>query len=244
MSQLYTFPLQGLTPAFAPDQALSKAVALPFGGPYGTSSGGGQYGQGYALGLVPGTAQSEILTLTVGTSTGTLTHYLYADKVYTVTHAYNASTATVKTAWEAVFGTGNVAVTGTAGTSYVLTLQGQLASKRLGCYLAISSNGNASWARTQRGNCGAGQYDVYDGSTVTTADAFLISAVSLNPRGGRATDLNSGTENPFAPPAWVEGFFNYADLGSNMATAAVTSKLSWYTGSASYTTGAVVRLVQ
>lgn len=240
-----TFALQGLMPAHRPDLAVKRPVHLPYGGPYGTTGGGGTYATGLALGLVPGTIQSEVFTLTIGTSTGVITNYLYADKVYVVTHDYNATLAVVKAAWEAVFGVGNVTVTGTAGSSYVVTLGGSMANKRLGCYLTQASNGNASWARTTRGNCGAGQYDVYDGSGVTTIDAILMMAVTTNPQGGRVTDQGSGSEQPFAPPAYMEGFFNYADI-PNIATAAIGNdkKLGYATGSASLLTGAIVRLSQ
>lgn len=240
--QTNAFPLQGLMPAHSPHLATTRPVCLPYGGPYGV---GGSYAVGSGLTLDAGTAQSEVRTLTVGTSTGTLTHTFTADKPYVVTHAYNATTAAVQTAWEAVFGKGNVTVTGTAGTSYVLTFGSGLANKRIGGNLTISSNGNASWAQTTKGSAGAEQYDLFDNSTYTTIDALIENTATLNPQGGRATDVSSGTEQPYSPPAFVEGFFNYADI-PNVVTGAVGNdkKLGWATGSASSTTGAVVRLSQ
>lgn len=240
--QTNSYGQQGLMPAHSPQTAVTRPVSLPYGGPYGV---GGSYALGSGLTLDPGTAQAEVRTLTVGTSTGTLTHTFTADKTYVVTHAYNASLTTVKAAWEAVFGVGNVAVTGTAGSSYVLTFQNQLANRRIGGLMSISSNGNASWARTTTGSCGTGQYDLFDNSSYTTIDALLENTCTLNPRGGRATDVSSGTDQPHSPAAWVEGYFYYGDI-PNVVTGAVGSdkKLGWATGSSSATTAAVVFLSQ
>jgi hypothetical protein len=172
------YSLSQLQTAFGP--FLVKNLRLPYGGPTGT---GGKFSKGTVLGCVGGSAQSEVATLTInGTSDHACT--FTADKVYTVTHAYNASLTTVKTAWEAVFGTGNVAVTGTAGTTYILTFQNQLANVRIGGLFAVTAGvGTPSWARTTRGSSGAGQYDAYLDGTVEPAGAVLATDYLSSPQG-------------------------------------------------------------
>lgn len=230
------YSLSQLQTAFGP--FLVKNLLLPYGGPTGT---GGKFAKGTVLGCVGGSAQSEVATLTVS---GTATHVsqFTADKVYQVSHAYNASLATVKTAWEAVFGTGNIAVTGTAGTTYVLTFQGQLANVRIGgLFSSTATGGTPTWARTTRGSSGAGQYDAYLDGTVDPASAVLAVDYLSSPLGELVNEgIRSG--QPFSPLCYLAAFLNVADLTGLDAAAVADPGWRIAVGSAITDTGAVVAL--
>ena len=204
------FSLNPLRPAFAPALASTRTVSLPYGGPTGT---GGAFQRGLVLGCVGGTPQSEVVTLTCGTGTHVCT--FIADKVYTVTHAANAPIATVRQLWEGVFGPGNVQVTGTPGTNYVLTFQGALANRRIGGHFTVSAGGTPAWARTTRGSCGAGQFDQYLDSGANgapnTARAVLVYDYLSDPRGGQVTEAGP-TGQPFSPLIYSAGFFFASEL--------------------------------
>src|SRR6185312_5557273 len=159
--QIFSAGLQGLMPSQdSPAYATPNPVNLPYGGPTGV---GGSFAQGLCLSIVAGTVQSEVITVTISGATGTLMFIFYGDRPYTATWLVNDSLATAKTALEGIFGTGNVTVTGTAGTNYIITMAGSLANQRIGGNVAVSAtSGTPTVARTTRGSSGAGQYDVYD----------------------------------------------------------------------------------
>jgi hypothetical protein len=246
MAQVYDFDLQGLQPAHSPRQAVRRAVKLPRGGP---TDSGGSYARGAGLGNVGGTAQPEIWTISTTLADNTFTFHfvegLHVKK--TAALAYNVSTANLKTALETIFGEGAIAtVTGTPGTEYVITFTDD---DRVGgnIYFAeTASSGSISIARTQRGSCGAGQYDLYDGSGVTTIDAINEFEVHLDATGARVTEFGVATGSPFSPPAFVEGFF-YADDIPNVASGAVGNdkKLGYALGSSlTAGLGTILRLSQ
>ena len=176
-----------LEPAHSPAEARTRNVRLPYGGPTGY---GGPFRKGTVLGCAAGTVQSEVATLTLAsTPSGTVTATFTGDKGYVVRHAYDATLAAVQALWEGVFGRGNVTVTGTPGSEYVLTFGDQLANTRIGGLFSASiTSGSASWARTTRGSAGAGQFDQYvDAGTnncPTAASAILAHDYFTNPRGG------------------------------------------------------------
>lgn len=229
------YSLSQLQPAFGP--VVTKCLRLPYGGPTTT---GGRYARGTVLGCVGGAAQSEVVTLSLGTGSHTVS--ITADKVYQVTHAANVALATVQAQYEAIFGTGNVAVTGTVSTTHVLTFRNQLANARIGCLFAVTSaGGSPSWARTTRGSCGAGQYDAYLDGTVDPAAAVLAVDYLSTPQGELVTD-GVRTGQPFSPLCYVSGFFNVADLTGLDAAAAADAGWRIATGDAITDTGAVVAL--
>lgn len=254
MPQSATFTQQGLQVALSPELATTRAVKLPYGGPTGS---GGSYAQGLILTNVGGTAQAEVMTITSSGDSGTFTFLFVGDKLYsTGALAYNCSTATLQSALEGIFGEGEVVVTGSAGTSYVITFQTNV---RIGGYVFFANtfgSGSISVARTTRGSCGAGQYDVYDGSTYTTTDAILMYETTLDPTGALVGEYVTATGQPFSPPAYQEGFFfvfggvdggdtDTANLPNIDATAVgAGQKLRKAVGSAITEAGAIVRLVQ
>ena len=231
------YSLTQLLPAFAREVAVTRNVRLPYGGPIAT---GGKYARGLVLGCVGGGPQNEIVTLTLGTGTHTVT--ITADKVYQFTHAANVALATVQAQYEAVFGAGNVAVTGTVSTTHTLTFQGQLANVRIGCLFAVSAGGGSpAWARTTRGTAGAGQYDAYLDGTVDPAAAVLATEYLSTPQGELVTEgLRTG--QPFSPLAYVAGYFSVADLTGLNANAVADPGWRLVTGDAITDTGAVVGL--
>lgn len=242
------YSLSQLEPAFDRNLASARPVRLPYGGPTGT---GGRFAKGTVLGCVGGTAQSEVATLTLGgTSSGTVTATFTGDKVYQVTWTVGATNASVQTAWEAVFGAGNVAVTGTsAGATdgtVILTFQNQLANVRIGgLFAATVTAGTSTWARTTRGSAGAGQFDRYlDAGTLntpTTARSVLATDYLSTPQGELVTEgVRSG--QAYSPLAWVAGFFNVGDLTGLDANGVADPGWRIVEGAAITDTGAVVGL--
>lgn len=245
MSQAYTFAMQGLQPAHSKHLCARRAVTLPRGGP---TDAGGSYAKGAGLGNVGGTAQPEIWTITTSLADNTwLFVFAHGGGVSkTSALAYNVSTADLEAALEDIFGTDSLAVTGTAGSEYVITFADDARVGGLISLPELASSGSISIARTQRGSCGAGQYDLYDGSAVTTIDALNEFEVSLDPTGARVTEFGVSTGQPFSPAAFVEGFFRADDI-PNIASGAVGNdkKLGYAVGSSvTAGLGTILRLSQ
>jgi hypothetical protein len=251
--------MQGLQPSRNRSKALRAGVALPWGGPTqaagiatgGTPPGSNDFPQGAALTNVGGTAQAEIWTLTV-TGSGNVFFQFGAEVVRTAT-AFAAGTATaaqvctaLQTIWPTwVLPTGSV--TGNAGGPYTITFA---QTNRIGGNISFVVTGTAAatLVRTQRGSCGAGQYDLTDGSTFTTCDALLVDRLGLSPWGSLPTAPYGATPDTiFSPWAWIEGFFKAADV-PNLTTAIVAASPAllrrFYLGAAVTDSGAEIRLVQ
>ncbi len=248
MAQIQQFTLQGLMPSQdSPAYAVPNPVQLPWGGPYGTASGGGAYSQAANLQIVGGTVQSEVYTVSIAGSVGTITFTFYANKPYTCTFLNNDSLATVQTAMQTIFGVGNVTVTGTAGTTYTCTLGGTSANVRIGGYMTVtaSTSGTPTIARTTRGCSGAGQYDLYAGSG--KVNAFLEYGFSTDPQGCPVTDIPSSGQ-PSTMPAWNRGRFFVAQLITSGANALDANAMSqgnivYVRGAALTDTGAQVEII-
>ncbi|WP_439627496.1 hypothetical protein [Gemmata sp.] len=244
-----------LKPAFAPHLASERPVRLPVGGPFGT---GGRYVKGLVLGCVGGTAASAVWTIAIsGAPTGSKLRLDYtADKVYSAETANlvsaHASVAQLQTACDAIWGAGNTLVAGTPGTSFTITFQGQLASVRIGGYLALGNStftaGTAPAAaltRTTPGTAGAGQYDVYtDAGTnnnPTVARCPLKYDWGSDPVGSGTVAIETG--NPgLNPLAYASGFFNAADLTGLDANGVADPGWRIVEGTAITEAGAVVGL--
>lgn len=250
MGLVASYPMQGMQPSRNRDFATRGGVALPWGGP---TDVGGEYPQGAALTLVGGPAQPAILTLTVsGTGTYRLQFINGGAIVQSLPLAQNATAAQVCTALQAIWPawvlpTGSV--TGSAGGPYTVTF-GQNTGIG-GAFQSITVSGSAAVAvvRTQRGSVGAGQYEYTNGTTYTTAAAFLVDAFASSPTGtlvARSVPYPTPDDTTSVPWAWIEGFFYAAD-SPNLTTAIVNAsspKLSFYLGSATTDGGAQVRLLQ
>lgn len=250
MGLVAQYPMQGMQPSRNRELATRGGVALPWGGP---TDVGGEYPTGAALTLVGGTAQPEVLTLTVsGTGTYQFQFQTGAGVVSSLPLAQNATAAQVCTALQAIWPawvlpTGSV--TGSAGGPYTVTFGVNAAIG--GRFQSVTVSGTAAVAvvRAQHGSVGAGQYEMADGVTYTTCAAFLVDAFPSGPTG---TMVASGV--PYGTPddttgnatAWVEGFF-FAGDSPNLTTSIVNaagSKTSFYLGAAVGTAGAEIRLVQ
>lgn len=245
MTAAFEFAMQGLQPAHSKQFAVRRGVTLPRGGP---TDAGGSYAKGLGLGMVGGTAQPEIWTITSTLADNTwLFVFAHGGGVSkTAALAYNVSLADLKTALEGIFGEGSIAtVTGTPGSSYVITFAD---NARVGGLIALpelASSGAISIVRTQRGSVGAGQYDVYDADAVTTIDALNEFETSLDPSGARVTEFGTSAGQPFSPSAFLEGFFLAADI-PNIASGAVGNdkKLGYSVGSSVSAAGTILRLSQ
>ncbi len=250
MGLVASFPMQGMQPSRNREFAMRGGVALPWGGP---TDVGGEYPTGAALTLVGGTAQPEILTLTVsGTGTYRLQFVNGGPIAQSLPLAQNATAAQVCTALQAIWPlwvlpTGSV--TGSAGGPYTVT---SAVNFRIGgAFQSITSSGTAAVAvtRAQRGSVGAGQYELANGTTFTTVAAFLVDAWATGPTGtltGQSVPYGAPDDTTSNATAWVEGFFFAAD-SPNLTTAMVNaagSKASFYLGSDVANAGAEVRLVQ
>jgi hypothetical protein len=246
MGQVASYPMQGGQPSRNRDLARRGGVALPYGGP---TDAGGDYAAMTPLSLVGGTAQPEIWTLTLGGS-GTVVLQFGAQKIYAAT-ALTTGTATaaqVLAALQTIFPAWMLpagSVTGSAGGPFTITFG---VNARIGGLINFVVTGTATGAvvRTQRGSCGAGQYDVTDGTTYTICSALLVDNISTGPSGDLDTvPYGPVTDSTFTPWAWIEGFFFAADapLLTN-AIVAASPKLSFYIGSAVTQGGAELRLLQ
>lgn len=244
MPLVATYNLQGLMPAHSPEQAVLRNVKLPYGG---ETDVGGPIAKGSGLGMVGGTAQPEIWTITTSLADNTW-RFVFGHgggTAITAALAYNVSTAALQTALNGIFGAGAVVVTGTAGSSYVITFQENYRVGGLISLPELASSGSISIARTQRGTCGSGQYDVYDGSSVTTIDALLQYETRTDPTGAPVTEYGTASGQPRSQPAFHEGFFSAADI-PNIASGAVGSdkKLGYAVGSSVSAAGTILRLSQ
>lgn len=235
---------QGLMVAHSPQQAVLGAVALPYGGVIDT---GGFFLQGYLLGNVAGTPTDEVWDITIGSATGTV-NFLFTTPagLYQTTFAYNAATATVETALEEIFGEGNVAVTGTPGTTYTVTFGGDLSERLMGGLVTMTATtANPTLVRTTPGSCGAGQYNLYSQGSNNRVDAILQYKYGSDPSGAPVTEMRfTSVGQPFAPSAYVAGYFNCDDLPNIDANSITLGKLKLSLGTAITQDGAQVCLVQ
>jgi hypothetical protein len=206
------FAIDTLQPALRPELALLRHVRLPVGK---------DFDPGTVLGLVTGAAASAVKTITVtGTPTGGTWRVYFAGRV-SAAIAYNATAAAVQTALEAIFGVGNVTVSGGPGpgTPWVVTFAGQLANVRVAPFaVAHAFTGGTSPAvasvDTTPGTAGTGQADAYsDGAAdgTQTARAVLQHRVVANPTGGQDR-VFPGSASPQSFPAYFAGIFYLADL--------------------------------
>lgn len=112
----------------------------------------------------------EVQTITMTATGGTFRVY-GGDGYATDPLAYNVSTADLKTALETVFGVGNIAsVTGTAGSSYVITFDGDYSESDVSeilLYVDELTGGTATIAETTKG-----------ASTIANAGTYGIVSVA------------------------------------------------------------------
>ncbi len=232
-------------PGFSP---LVLNGRLPVGGPTGT---GGTFSAGLVLGCVGGAAQSEVATLTLGGGpAGNVIATWTGDQVYSWTFAYNATAAVMQAALVAAIPewNGNVTVTGTPGTTYIITFNNVLASTRIGgLFAATIDTGTSVWARTTRGSAGAGQYDKYLNAgtldTPTTAQRVLQWDYRSDPGGGQIYADSGSTGQPFSPPMYCANTpLNVADLTGLDSNAMNDPGFRLLTGAAITDTGAQIIL--
>jgi hypothetical protein len=251
MAVVATYSMQPGIPAFWSPDLQQRPVSLPYGGP---TDAGGPYVQMSALTLVASTAQPEIWIIT-GSGSGTFTMQFtdgYGTNVATTAITVSSGTAaqvlasllTIFPAWMLPAGS----VTGSAGGPWTVTFGGNYGVGGRLQFVTTTGSGSASLNRSQRGSVGAGQYDVYNGSTFTTVNALLTSGLNVGMSGGLATTPYGPINDETWPAAaFIGGYFNYADI-PNITTAAVATGnvpgLTWQVGSASVTAGAVVHLKQ
>lgn len=206
-------------------------------------------------GTTPGAA---ITTGTAGSGTANEVQVVYASGTvsggtFTITYSgqttsaldYNATTAAVQTALEALsnLAPGDVVVTGTAGTRYILTFGGTLVNTDVSAVTigngSITGGGSYLVATATAGQAGSnGTYKAYlssstDGSE--TAKAILEFACATDSSGNITLGTGSagGDKQQFAVnasvPAFVAGTFRCEDLqqtaGAGQLTEAAVASL-------------------
>ena len=135
----------------------------------------GTYARGQVLGEVTSTGANDVQTVTIGGSptggTWTLTATPLApykgQAAVTLTEPYNVTLAALQADLEQIYGAGNVIVTGTAGSSYVITATGGAARQQItvavvsGSGLTGGTSPSASIAHTTTGAADTGTYGAY-----------------------------------------------------------------------------------
>jgi hypothetical protein len=251
MAIVATYSMQPGIPAFWSADLQQRPVSLPYGGP---TDAGGPYVQMSALTLVATVAQPEIWIIT-GSGSGTFTMQ-YTDGYGTnvATTAITVATGTaaqVLASLQTIFPTWMLpagSVTGSAGGPWTVTFGGNYRVGGRLQFVTTTGTGSASLSRSQRGSVGAGQYDVYNGTTFTTVNALLVDGLNVGMSGGLATTPYGPINDETWPAAaFIGGYFLYADI-PNITTGAVASGnipgLTWQVGSATATGGAIVHLKQ
>jgi hypothetical protein len=161
----------------------------------------GTYARGTILGEITTTGANDVETVTIGGSpaggTWTYTATPPGGVSQVLTEAYNVSLAALQADLEGIYGAGNVIVTGTAGSSYVITFTGALA--RASIAIAVTS--------------GAG---LTGGTSPTATIAHTTTgAVDTGTFGAYASGNSDGTQNP-------KGILQYActvDASGNITVA-------------------------
>lgn len=221
----------GLMPLFDFNNSeLNQGVSLP---------AFSNFVQGQVMGFVPNTnsnvAVNDVQTITISGSPGTFTTVIGG---VPQTFAYNVGLSAMQTALQNQWNIGissvpglpqqgpsNVAVTGTPGSSYVITFQNQMGGILVPLMTVSSAGGNtATVAHTTPGQPANGYYNIYasgntDGSQIPTC--CLQYAVCTNGYGqcvlggsanlyGDGIDATNGFE--WQAPAWFGGYFRGSDL--------------------------------
>jgi hypothetical protein len=235
MGLVQTFPTTGFQPSRYRHLAATGGVAVPWGGP---TNVGQSWGQATPLTNVGGTAQAEIWQVTVG---GTGTFSLQFISSSTSATAYLSTTATaaqflaaLNTIWPSwVLPAGSVTLT---GSTYTITFGGASGFGGSGDFarvgglvnFVLTGSATASLTRTQRGSCGAGQYDLTDGVTNTVCNAFMEYTYPTGPTGALDTSPYGATnDTTYTETAWIQGyFFGSALLAGGLTDAIVASSIA------------------
>lgn len=224
-------PAPGLQPLFQfGSQGLNQGVSLP---------AFSNFVQGGVLGYVPntnaGVAVNDQWTISISGSPGTFTTVIGG---VPQTFAYNVPLATMLSALQQQWNIGtvtipglpaqgpaNIGVTGTPGSSYVLTFQNALGGINIPEITVSSAGGcTATIVHTTPGQPAGGYYNTYasgnsDGSQIP--QCCLQYSVATNGQGqcvlggsaglyGDGIDATGGYE--WQAPAWFEGYFKGSDL--------------------------------
>jgi len=218
-SPILTFVGEGLIPAYSAD-AQTMAVVM---------AGCKYYAAGTVIAQVQGsgTAVNEVQTLTItGTPTGG-TFVITFDGQTTTALAYNASTAVVQAALQALpnIGSGNVTVAGGAlpGTAITMTFVGEMAGKRqtLATVYASLTGGTSPAAAitlTTTGKPAAGYWDSYDDALSDgreIARALLRYPTRTDGKGRHYYGTEAVSDNfyfAFTAEAYYKGVFYTANL--------------------------------
>jgi len=234
-----SFTEQGLMDAYGQPPGVPLSCSLPYGGVRGT---GAKFSQGQAIGVISVVAANEVRTLSLNGATGTITvTWASPAGVTQASWASSASNATVLAAIIAAIPgwTSNITVTGTPGTTVIITFINQLAAQAIGGgWTVTATSGTPTWAVTTAGSSTC-QYDIYNSSTNNDVDGVLAYDVLTGLTGARHTpDIGaSATNQASSAMFYAEGMFNVGDLVGFDANALTLKKVFSKAG------GTLIRLI-
>jgi hypothetical protein len=238
-----TFDLAPIGPWYPGPPAKQKPVRLP---------PSVSYPKGTVLGEVVGTNEAQTITLTTGGTLGG-TYTLSYGGVTTGAIAFNATAATAALEGLSNVRIGNVAVTGTAGSIYVVNFRGALAGTNIAAVTidntAITGGGTYVVATTVGGAAGSGLHYAFDGTGADgrqVARAILPFAVTTDPSGNHfpgtsAVSPIAGTYR-LNVPAWIQGSFRCGGAAVNgvlLQQAHLTSNPAWHLVEGNFADGVV-----
>jgi hypothetical protein len=212
----YTGQAGRLTPAIYPEEFRTDAKRFA----PGTYPAGTVVGQNATL-----TAANDVQTITItGTPTGgTFRLQDPTSALVTAAIAYNAAAAAVQTALEALYGTGNVAVTGGPGpgTPWVATFQnaaGGMPQAAMTVYASALTGGASpavAVAHTTTGRIVGGTWAAYndansDGTQV--AKGVLEYALTVDNNGFHKAGGGEFGSRQLSAPVVIKGYVRTADL--------------------------------
>ena len=153
----------------------------------------------------------DVQTISVSGGSGSMAFSLVTPFGVAGPFAYNISTANLQTALQVLYGSGNITVTGTPGTSYVITGAGALVAGYLPALVAasVSSGLTVSIAHTTLGILNGAWVAFNDSTVAAPAAAPTLTATGSGGTIGAGTYLVSYTfvnaqgETTASPGAWI-----------------------------------------
>lgn len=182
--QTFRFTNAPLQPAFIQENSpwVTQPVSLV---------GTGYYQRGTVLAQITQANTPDVQTITVSGGSGSMTFWLNTLNGPIGPFAYNISLVNLAAAIATIYGVGNIAVTGTPGSSYVLTGSGALAAGLLPLLgiLNVSSGLTVTIAHTTLGALNG---------AFTTYNQNLVAAPTTAP-----TVTNAGTDGTWGVGSWL-----------------------------------------
>jgi|GEM_PF-6884702 len=202
---LYRFTNNPLQPAIHQDRALWVTTAINI-------QPGVYLAAGTVLGQVTAASTPDVQMITISGGSGSMQFSLLTPFGVVGPFLYNASTATIQAGLQAFYGSGNLLVTGTPGSSYVVTGANQLVAGPLAlmAQVNVSSGLTVSVAHTTIG-IKNGVFNAYSGALIAAPTAVPV--------------LSDGATGTW-PAGSYEGSYTYANAAGETTSSPVTAYAS------------------